>query len=205
MAIIYSTAMVKIKFITEVLGSQPMDSDIFSRFIANQAPTPEARDEEIEVALSQEEREVIQGKTQLPRDREGFCCFLDYQIRGFLKEAGNNLKEQMQLKAVKSKIDNFVFIYPRYIRITPEIKIVPDTLQRPLRAQTPQGPRVCLASSEMIPEDSELNFQIKLLKNKDIKMNIIEEIFGYGVFQGLGQWRNGSYGRFEVVDFNVVN
>ena len=201
----YLNINVKIKFITEILGSQPMDSDIFSRFIASQAPTPEAQAEEIEVALSQEEKEIIQGKTQFPRDREGYCCFLDYQIRGFLKEAGNNLKEQMSLKAVKSKIDNFVFIDPRYIRISPEIKDVPDTLQRPLRAQTPQGPRVCLASSEMIPEGAELSFKIKIIKNKDIDSKVIREILSYGELQGLGQWRNGSYGRLEVKEFTVMS
>ncbi len=211
---------VTIRFTTPILGSHPRDEDIFKRFINENAPE-ELRDSELEIFQSQEDMEVVQGKTYFPRNKDGYICVMDYQIRGFLKESGNCLKDQIKIKkkgidgsltAIKSKIDKFVFVSPRYITILPATKEVNDTLERPLRAQTAMGPRVCLASSEMLNvEDSDGNelditaeFTIEILENREITPEIIREFLGYGRFAGLGQWRNGSYGRFEVIKFKEL-
>lgn len=65
---------------------------------------------------------------------------------------------------------------------------------RPLRASTPQGERVALASSESIPAGSTMEFTIIGL-TKEI-MDFVIEWLDYGQFNGLGQWHNSGKGRF---------
>ena len=61
-------------------------------------------------------------------------------------------KESCKLKAYKKIIDGCIFTYPRRMPIHFDGEIT--NLQRPLRAQTMQGERICLANSEVIPQRS---------------------------------------------------
>jgi hypothetical protein len=66
------------------------------------------------------------------------------------------------------------------------------TLTRPLRADTAQGPRVALATSEMVPAGTEFYLTIRLL-NPEHKEALIECLdFKEGV--GMCQWRGGGKG-----------
>ena len=73
--------------------------------------------------------------------------------------------------------------------------------QRPLRAQTPQGERVALAISDEIPEGAEMQFVIEVFNDSYEKF--VKEWLGYGIYNGLGQWRNSGMGRFEVISYEV--
>ena len=133
-----------------------------------------------------------------------------HQILGFLKEAGNNFKDTLGIKALRDKISKYVRIYPFDIYIFDgEIKAenlvddVDDILERPLMALTPRGKRVSIARSEMIKSDGDklIQFEIIILKNKEVSYEVINELWEYGRYNGIGQWRNsGQYGSFEVVD-----
>lgn len=66
------------------------------------------------------------------------------------------------------------------------------TLTRPLRADTAQGPRIALATSEMVPAGTEFYFTIRLL-NPEHKEALLECLdFKEGV--GMCQWRGGGKG-----------
>lgn len=67
-------------------------------------------------------------------------------------------------------------------------------VDRPLRASTPQGERIALAVSEAVPVGSWIEFSIALFDKS--MTNGIVECLDYGVFRGLGQWRNSGKGRF---------
>ena len=67
--------------------------------------------------------------------------------------------------------------------------------QRPLRAQTMQGERVALASSETVPAGSSMTFEIKMLTDGHEKA--VKEALDYGRFRGFGQWRNSGKGIFH--------
>ena len=127
---------------------------------------------------------------------------MDYQIKGFLKEAGNTLKEQLGetekgntsvFKALRSHIDNEVFVRPRHIPLGDDID---GTMERPLRAMTMQGPRVTVVRSDFIKAPFTVTVQLKVLAHSKIDFRILSEIFEYGELKGIGQWRNGSYGQF---------
>ena len=66
---------------------------------------------------------------------------------------------------------------------------------------TAQGPRVTLAGSEFV-KDWMVEIEVSLLENKEtakgkaITWAVVEDALDYGRLSGLGQWRNGGFGRF---------
>lgn len=186
---------VRLTFTEPILGTSSGNKQLHTDFIASKAPDAQSREEEIE-ALGAEEVEKKE-MTVFPRDEEGNPIFWDYQIRGFFKSACGFMRDvkgskSSSVKAYKKKIDGEVFVEERKIPIhyTGEIGV----LQRPLRAQTMQGERVALASSEMIPAGATCEFTIICLV--DAYEDTVREWLDYGKFMGLGQWRGGSFGRF---------
>lgn len=112
------------------------------------------------------------------------------------------------IKQLQDKVSRYVFVFPRKVFFYPrgadlprdkEGNILFDNMERPLRAQTAQGPRVTVVRSDLIPADTEFSFQLHVLKGGQISKPILENIFQYGNYQGLGQWRSGGYGRFDLV------
>lgn len=82
------------------------------------------------------------------------------------------------------------------------------TFTRPLRAMTMQGPRVCLATSEILPAGTRATFTVTLFTGTPIgaKKNpnrITEDMLlaalDWGRWVGIGQWRSGSFGRFTYL------
>ena len=67
--------------------------------------------------------------------------------------------------------------------------------QRPLRAQTAQGERVALSSSEEAPAGTTMEFTVLCLDEGHEKA--VREWLDYGALRGIGQWRNSSKGRFQ--------
>jgi hypothetical protein len=154
------------------------------------------------------------------------CILLPYIVKGFLKSAAGAMKyvlpdartvkgqfdripeegeewtEDAPAKpkaregwtAHRSVIDDHVFIAPRQIEL-----VMPSGLtylERPLRCETPQGPRVALAKSEMAPAGTQLTFTVRLMSDK-FTTRMLAECLSYGQFQGLGQWRTSDlYGQF---------
>lgn len=197
-------------FDSPILGSAPNNPEIYSDYIASNAPDAPSKKEEIE-ALGVDEVEK-KAMTVFLRDKENRPLLWDYQIRGFFKHACGIMKladskcKSAKIKAHKKYIDGMVFVYGAGIDgNTPpdiagrQIPIITNNeitnLQRPLRADTAQGPRVSLANSEMIEAGAEAYFTVRLL-NDDLEKALLEWM-DYGQYNGLGQWRNGSYGRFH--------
>lgn len=112
--------------------------------------------------------------------------------RGFIKTAANNLKNVVEIKNLKSKIENFLFVFPRHIWLKEEVD---GKLERPLRAETAKGPRTSLATSEMV-KDATIEIELHLLPHGEITWKIVEELLDYGRYEGISQWRGASYGRF---------
>ena len=180
----------KLTFTEDLLGTAPLDPHIYSNYILD--------------ANGDDELDTIRedkGKTGFHRLEDGTPILYDYVLRGFMKDACGMLNrvansESKKLKAYKRVIDGLVFVFPRRIPIDVIGEIT--VLERSLRAQTAQGERVALAHSEKIAAGSQITFTLDVLDDKTVTRELIEEWFGYGKFRGLGQWRNGSYGRFDV-------
>lgn len=187
---------VKLTFLEEVLGTASADKEIHDKFIAANAPDAPSRKEEIE-ALGVEEV-IEKSMTVFPRNAEGKPIFWDYQIKGFFKDACGMLRKvsnsaSSKIKAYKKEIDGLIFVKEREIPIIFDGEI--GSCQRPLRAQTAQGERVALANSETVPAGSTIEFTIQLMC--DTHEKAVREWLDYGVFRGIGQWRNSGKGKYE--------
>lgn len=190
------TLKVKVEFFEDVLGTANADPKIHEEWIASKAPDIQRTNEETESVNPKEEFE--KAMTVFSRNQDGQPIVWDYQWKGFFKDAFKALKkvpgsECGKIKAYKQDIDGLVFVYPRRIPI--ELSGPITICQRPLRASTPQGERVALASSESAPAGSSMIFYIVML-NETMYPAIIEAL-GYGSMRGFGQWRNSGKGRFK--------
>lgn len=218
-----SAYKVVVKFIAPILGSQPTDKEIASKFIAKRKgldQLPREDDELLPEALEK-------GTTVFYRTADGSPAFMNYQLLGFLKEAGRilsdrsmDVKGRRMPKNLRSKVAQLVSVSPRIIPIVmpngQNWEDAMDILQRPLRAETAQGPRTALAMSEQLPEGCTITFGLEVIDGKAndpeeapvrgrkpakaddlIDKEVLHEILSYGYMHGLGQWRgSGAYGNF---------
>lgn len=199
---------VKARLLSPVLGTTAGSKSIWRDFIEPKqrkelekaGMTPEQIEEELAATLEgvPETDEMDRGLTTFPSDEKGYYL-RDYQVKGVLKNAALAMKEWGKLKQLRAKIGTYCFVRPVRIYLTdglPELEIV----ERPLRAQTAQGERICIARSQSIPEGTEFDFEIHTLSDA-IEEDLLKELLGYGQYQGLLQNRGAGYGRFEVLTF----
>lgn len=182
----------RIRLTTEMLGTVAMDPEVYRTYIESKKPAEKTDDESATVSKIEEK-----GWTGFHHNDDGLFIY-EYMIKGFLKAAGNVLKDIVKVKNLRSKLDDFVFISPREI---PLGQAEPDgVVERPLRAMTMQGPRVTLARSDYIKKGKVLEFTITLVPHKEINFELLNRLLAHGKLMGLGQFRNGGYGRFEVIE-----
>jgi hypothetical protein len=197
---------IKLTLTEEMLGTKASDPEIFATFIASKAPDGDKRKEELDNAENREQSgttifhtcSTMPGNNGLP-----VIGIYNYQIKGFFKDACgamNRFDKALRggldkLAAYKTKIDSGIFIAPRFIELRlPEGKTC-GICERPLRAETAQGPRVSLCRSQTVPIGTTLEFTITILIN-DLTP-YIHQWLDYGKLRGLGQWRNSGKGIFE--------
>ena len=192
---------VRVTMMEDTLGTASANPEIHKEFISSKAPDAPSMEEEVEALGTEEVFE--KGMTVFHRDKDGTPIVWDYQWKGFFKDACGILRkvpksECGKIKAYKKEIDGLIFPEPRKIPIHFDGDM--EICQRPLRAQTAQGERVALASSESIPAGATMEFEIKMLFAGHEKA--VREMLDYGKYRGFGQWRNSGKGRFtyEVLE-----
>jgi len=184
---------IELEFIEPLLGTVPKDKEIYASYIQKKVKKSKSVEDEIETVAEAEEKSwtgfhLVGGKP----------IIYDYVLKGFFKDACSMMRrvpksKSSALKAHKKVIDGLVFISPRRIAINlngGEIGVI----ERPLRAQTPQGERVALARSDYCPPGSKIKFNLSILGG--IGLALLKEWLNYGELRGLGQWRNAGYGSF---------
>jgi hypothetical protein len=177
-------------FTQPILGSTPKQKDLYSQFIASKCPSQEGAEDELDMIPTNGEGMKCTG---FHSDDDG-VYLLNYQIKGNLKANGNIIKDGLKLKNLKSKINNYVHVFPRHVWLKEKVDGI---LERPLRADTPQGPRVALTASEYVSEGVIVTIELVLVPNKDITWEVIEQILDHGQYNGISQWRNAYYGTYE--------
>lgn len=188
---------VEITFQLPVLGSSPANEDCYADFVAVKAPTAATFEDELEAACTDEYEG--RGMTVFPKLKDGTPFLYDYQIKGFFKSACfamrqiSDAKFSPKIKAYKKKIDLLVFVDERKIPLVFDGDI--ELKSRSLRAQTMQGERITIATSEMVPEGAKCCFTVRVLE--DSLMDAVREWLDYGKYNGIGCWRNSGMGKFE--------
>lgn len=195
---------VRLTLTEEALGTSSSSKELHKEYIASKAP--DAKSTEEEVAALGVDAVDEKGRTVFPRmaigDDDDVPFVYDYQIKGFFKDAAKMMKkvggsECAKVRAYKQAIDGLIFVDRRKIPWmsadgTPAH--VGPSCERPLRASTPMGERVAIASSETVPAGSQLEFGIVLLDRT--LMPMVKECLTYGRLRGLCQWRNSGKGTF---------
>jgi hypothetical protein len=181
----------------EMLGTAPNNQNIYTDFIGSKAPDAKTAKEEIEMIGVEEyaDKQI----TVFRRNKNDDLILPGYMIKGFFKNACSALREvsgtkSNKLSSYKKKIDGLIFLPKQIVCQMPEGADI-DICERPLRAQTPQGDRVALASSESIPEGTILEFELETYSTS--MWELCKEWFDYGKYNGLGQWHNSGKGTFE--------
>ena len=182
---------VTLTFTEPLLGTVPLNKELYDDYIASKAPQGEAPDE-----LHSIEELTKKGTTGF-HQVDGTLVLYDYVIKGFCKDACSMLRRvtgsrSSKLQAFKKVIDGLVFVQPRQIPIKAGGE--PFVLERPLRAQTAQGERVALSRSVAMPVGTTITFDLVTLGA--VPKTLLVEWLDYGALRGLGQWRNGGYGSF---------
>lgn len=206
----------RLKGKTPLLGSICMDEKTYEEYLATKAKTDAERAraaDDIKNVKSAEEDENPKATAFYKDEETNNIILKGYQIKGFLKEAAKALKDQIGLASYVSKIDNLVFIDEVNIPLMRNGEWVehPDgMLERPLRASTAQGPRVALATSEVVYAPWYLDITVKVLQNSKtaksaaLTMDVVKQLLDYGALKGLLQWRNGGYGSFDTEVLEVI-
>lgn len=177
-----------------LLGTVPKNQEVYAAYIATKAPKPELADEEVETVQEIEDK----GWTGFHTDADGPLIY-DYQVKGFLKEIATVLQAELGIKGLKSKIEKYVYVLPRRIRLP---AIADKPMERPLRASTAQGERVTVTRSDQVAPGGQITLQIMLIPNSSTKQSkavtwkTVEALLDFGALKGLGQWRSGGFGRF---------
>ena len=184
-----------------MLATNPADPEVHGTYVA--AKGREAAKDELDAHARAvaELRDLEKGATVFARDAEGRPAIFNYQVKGALKESAGALKkmpgtECSALKAHKKAVDLGVFVEPRLIALElPEGGAV-GRCERPLRAQTMQGERMALASSEEVPAGTRFRFRVSVTQPG--LWGAVEECLAYLRWHGLGCWRNSGKGSAEV-------
>jgi len=176
-----------------VLGTQPGGDTPAGDFV--KAKAAEMLGEEL--PLDELVPDLEKGTTGFYRDSEDRPVLMDYQVKGFLKEAGQAFNGDRGVKALRSKLDNYLFVRPRHIPL-----VLPNGggityRERPLRSMTMQGPRTSLARSEELPEGTSFECELVAFDHGPVSEGVLRDMLDYGAFKGLGQWRNGGNGSFD--------
>lgn len=202
----------KLTFTEDVLGSLNNNEKVFEEFHKPKAPLENQAEEKEAVVDPAVKDDAEKQTTVFPKnpDASRFCW--DYQVRGFFKESltvgcelGEEVMKTLSKWTIKKTVDSMVFIEQRRIPYRdPEGGLITAVkeLERPLRAQTMRGERICLARSEVIQAGSWIEFTVSWLESKNSKstQRITEDAItwalNYGALKGLGSWRGGGFGRF---------
>jgi len=180
-----------------ILGSQPGDKTLAQAYIEGKI-----------IEMTGEERPSDEVLPDLDKGTTGFYrmakdddrpCLMDYQVKAFLKETGGAFNGHRGVKNLRLKVDNFVMVRPRKVLLhIPEGGGI-TYLERPLRGMGPLGPRTALARSEMLPEGTGFEVVLHVFEKGGIDEPMLRDLMEYGEYKGLGQWRNGGWGRFTSV------
>lgn len=244
MSMFYQQVEVTLEFTAPILGTVVEDSAIWEQWIRpKQSPlyrkgklNPEeiggeayaeavdqylekTADEEVMVTTLEKAEKDAQDEdapkktpvTSFFQDEHG-PMLLNYQVLGHLKELGNLGKEAVGVKNLRNKISQYVYVSPRKIYFDQPIT---GNLTRPLRAETMQGPRVALASSDVVREGTHIHFTLKILRNPPLKghktpevtADVLETLMGeMGEIRGVGQWRSsGQFGMYTIQQWDVTD
>lgn len=142
-----------------------------------------------------EGEELQYGWATFPRN-EGGLYYEGRCIRGHLKDCANQIKDVIDppVKALKAKVANKVYVMTDVIPLG--VKEIAGTEQRFIQVMTRLGPRSTIKYIDYLDKPT-LKFQLNVLEDDIITLEILNSIFEYGSIHGIGQERSQGWGRYN--------
>lgn len=114
-------------------------------------------------------------------------------VRAHIKDCANALQKLLDIKALKSKVAQRVYVEPAKLYLG---KSEPDDCEmRIIHVMTAKGVRNSLKKIDYV-KDAELTFNLKVLDDGVVTEDILRSIFEYGSTHGMGQERSQDFGRY---------
>ena len=189
-----------------MLGSLPASPDILATYVQAKAREMGVPDDDLLAEIAALPKGELQEQLTEEKStcfaRDGDKLFLwNYLVKGFLKESGNVQKDVLGIKALRFKLDQYLFVSPRQLFLLREGESIlksDDIYTRPIRVMTAQGPRVSIAASERVYLPVSLCCTLVVIEAgwKILTELVLRELLNYGQFHGLGQFANGGFGTF---------
>jgi len=186
-------------------NSKEIEAMLEARMPAKAPPDPVSIPElarQIAKEVGTEPNEAMErGYATFKRDDNG----LYYEarcVRAHIKDCSNALQKLLDIKALKSKVAQRVYVEPEKLYLG---KKEPDGSEtRIIHAMTMQGPRSSFKTIDYVL-DTKLSFTLKVLDDGMITRKILEAIFEYGGTHGMGQERSSNdFGKYFVAKFEEV-
>jgi hypothetical protein len=206
---------VELRFTTPFASSTPKNPKDIEAMLVARAPSEPALKKRMEAGevitlipeLAEEVAEEVEASEQAER---GYATFkrddkgLYYEarcVKAHIKDCANQLQGFLEIKALKSKVANRVYVEPAKIYLG---KQEPDGNEtRIVHAMTMKGPRSSLKMIDYVQEPT-LKFVLKVLDDGVIDEEILKAIFEYGGIHGMGQERSQDWGKYELVKLEEV-
>ena len=168
----FETIKFEVEFISPLIGSTP-DPETLKQHVMPKDLDKSKEAEEIAAMQQQIVEETgdeapienIKGVTRFPR-LDGVPAMWDYQWKGYLKSAMTALKRvqgsySSQIVAHRQIISTLVAVTPRCIPLILPAggEIIEE--RRTIRAETAQGPRICIGTAEYAPIGTKMQLSIR--------------------------------------------
>jgi len=205
-----------ITFTAPVLGTKAADPETFNEYIAGKCPDAALQKQEAahsakrDAEESSEELKEAPRPTVFHRNAAGQPIIYDYQLKGYLKSAGEvkrvcaakranapaGKRPQTPWSGITGKVDDFVMVGPREIPLVMPAGAAITICERPIKVMTPKGPRVAVVRSEEVPAGTALECSVEVYPDGPVTEAMVREMLDRGTWTGMGQWRNSGKGRF---------
>ena len=170
-----------------------LSQDVAAKVVGH-APGQVALADAPEAETGEEPDELKYGWATFPRNSEGFLHYEGRCVRGHIKDCATQVKDFLDIVALKSKVANKVYVLTDVIELgfkAADLK----TEQRFVQVMTRQGPRSTIKFIDYL-EKPTLKFQLQIFNDGVVTDEILDTIFQYGCVHGLGQERSTGYGRY---------
>lgn len=200
----WRTAKVRMEFTGRLCGSVPLNKEIVGAWLQARMPKEKPEEgkslEDIKAEMM-ESLVDIEEKSTLGFQQNGEGYFVrGGTIKAHMKDCANQIKDTFkpEIKAFRSKVANKVYIEEYCVHLKREgiVLIKEDgVFDQPVHVMTMQGPRNGLKTIRYL-EKPVIEFTMKLLEDKEIKPELVNKIFEYGMIHGYGGERGMGEGRY---------
>ena len=203
----WKTYEVELKFYTPFASAIPKNPKDIEAMLLSRMPSRPPENavpiEELAEQVGEEveaSEEVERGYATFKRDKNGLY-YEDRCVRGHIKDCATQLAKLLEIRGLKAKVANHVYVFPRKIYLH---KKEPDGNEtRMVHAMVKRGPISSFKTIDYV-DNAELSFKLKVLDDGVIDEDILKSIFEYGGIHGMGQERSQDWGKYELVKLKEV-